>query len=538
MDEYEDTMQEQHPLDVHPLDADPLDLTDAQRQEVAADQGVEANRLRAELQANGRLRLHYDPQGTPEQIKFVTNANANGGQMNRDLFENMVEETTLAYSVQMGRMSPEEIKSNVLLEVLVPHYESMYGCDESDAKKHVSAVVDRVLDFTGVNAESRQLKDINEVLASLSGNDYKRVSRAHRLLPLFTKKGGDVFYNGGAGNVDLYNAFHGREFVNGQQVDGHAWREDYWRATFPDKPMPKTQQEWNMVLHENEGNFAKFMFDSLKDQADQYEKAFSSCARHEILRRWNAAAAANGGKLDYNRQMDIVHAVVLGRGNNEDADPFNDSYGWRAVLTPADVAQAQHDAHEEICRRIPGGQAGLSDALQKVRGTLGEMRQQAAAYDAAVAADKEAVKAAAAAEKKAEKEAAAAEKKRQAYIAKGVTPPKPMNWAYDGRGDSKEEAGVRLNRKDMEQLTQDFDLNDGDVIVANVKIGSRYMAFPVVGTYSSDTVQAVALNVNAMQKATPRGKQIDRYRHEVSDVKFTIVRKGGLTKPQEKTEQD
>lgn len=528
MNEYEDS-----PLDRHPLDVDPLDFTASQQREIAVDQGVEANRLRAEQLEDGRMRLKYDPQGTPEQIKFATHANANGGQMNRELYENMVEEATLAYSSQMGRMSPKEIKRNVLLEVSVPHVEDMYGCSKSDAEGLVGEVVDRVLAFTGVNAESSQLKDINEVLAAFGEKDYQRVSRAHRLLPLYTKKGGDVTYTGKGGNVDLYNAFHGREFVDGKQVDGHAWREDYWQATFPDKPMPQTQQEWNAVLRENEASFGRFLYDTVKDQADQYEKAFTSCARHEILRRWNAAAAANGGKLDFNRQMDIVHAVVLGRGDTKDADPYNDPYGWRAVLTPADVAQAQRDAHAAIVQRIPGAQYGLADALRGVREQVGSMRKQAAEYDAAVAAEKAAAKAAAAAEKKEQTAAAAEEKKRQATIAKGVTSPSPQEWAYDERGAQDEPAGVRLHKSEFEKIANDFELNEGDRVIAQVKVGGRYVPFEVLGYYESDNTRALAMNVNAMQKVTKRGQRIDRYRKETSDVKYTIVRGGDTRKDEQ-----
>lgn len=513
--------------------ADVRDQFSAQQlDEVQGDQLAVNGGLGVEQLPDGSTVLHCNPNGSDEQALFVADANRNGGRMSRERYLALVHQVAQAYSAEYDGSNAEVLMGRALNEVWFRGAQGMWGPDakESDAKDALKDEIRYVFDRTFITDGDKA------TLSEIDGAIERRVAAsglgAHgRLLRRYAKgKTGQVEISAAALKdaslrADLYNVFAGVRYdTSGRRLpDAEAMGRLWWAETHPGEEVPETVP-WTDA---NAQAFSRWYYPRVQQEAEDYQKAFSICAREEILRRL-ARARSENRELDYNQELAIVDAVLYGRDGGGDGS-WDDPHRFKSYLTADDIAQARVLRRREIASRREG---------RLLDGALAEVRREIAGEREGLAAAAEA-QARAAAEKKAKQEAESARKKeeerkvkqeaeaRARRIASGESDRVQAGWAYDGRDDDAEPSGCRISRERLKALTQELDIREGDVLVAHVKVGGRYVQLPVLNTYrpKDGKDKGVFLNARALLDVNGGSRRRVQYTEAAStDMKFSVIR--------------
>lgn len=491
-----------------------------QLEEVQADQLAANGGLVVELQPDGSSLLHCDPNGSDEQVAFVADANAHGGRMSRERYLALVHQVAAAYSSEYDGSNAEVLMGRALNEVWFPGAQVMWGdgVKEQEAKGALKDEIKYVFDRSFItDGDKATLSEIEGAIARRAA----AVPGAHgRLLRRYAeeKSGGMVISAGALKDAsiraDLFNVFSGKRYdVRGERLpDAEPMARLWWAETHPGEEVP-AEIPWT---DENAQAFSRWYYPRVKQESEDYRKAFEICAREEILRRL-ARARMERPELDYNQELRIIDAVLYGKDGGDGAS-WDDAHRFKSYLTADDIAEARVLRRREIAGRLEGRKLGavLADVRAEIDSERGALVAAEAERKAKAAADK-------AAEQRVKKEAEARAKR----VASGVSERVLAGWAYDGRDDDDEPSGCRISRERLRGLTEELDIRDGDVLVAHVKVGSRYVQLPVLNTYRPKDGQdkGLFLNARALLDVNGGARRKVRYTEAAStDVKFSVIR--------------
>lgn len=484
-------------------------MTQPQQEAVAMNQSVLTGQMGFVQRADGSRGLDFNPNAVPEVVAFAGAVNE-GQPPDRNKYLAAVDAVGLAWSADADGFNNDSLVEMALNEVWFSGAEEMFGPDvtKEQARGLVKARLLEGMQRThafakaGNDADTLLIEDIVQSIDAAGWKrDMSRFSSDARLAKRYVPVNGKVSVKGAEKDVDLYNRFMGRSWLNGKAVEAKKWREQWWDETQEGEKRPKDEAGWNESFSDNAGEFAVWYGKYAKQESENYRMRYRLAARSEVLRRLGDARA-RGENLSYSQQRAVVLAVLESRDGGDKGSPYDDAWHWPSVLTEEDVARAEE-------RRM----AGLRGRMEDFRGRADEARQEIAGMRAGAVAKREAAALAKVqeAERKQKEKVAAAEQVKEAkaleHRRKVGTDKVVTGWGYDDQDNWDEPEGVRISESRLAEVRKQLGWEEGDGLYVVLKVRDRAaLMFPVVGDYEGEDL-GVALNARAQEVVTKRGKR-------------------------------
>lgn len=237
-------------------------MTQPQQEAVAMNQSVLAGQMGVVQRADGSRGLDFNPNAVPEVVAFAGAVNE-GQPPDRNKYLAAVDAVGLAWSADADGFNNDSLVEMALNEVWFSGAEEMFGPDVTKEQAR-GLVKDRLLEgmrrthaFAGADKDVDILL-MDDIVQSIDAagwkRDLSRFSSDARLAKRYVPVGGKVSVKGAEKDVDLYNRFMGRGWLNGKAVEAKKWREQWWDETQGGEKLPKDEAGWNEVFRDKAGD--------------------------------------------------------------------------------------------------------------------------------------------------------------------------------------------------------------------------------------------------------------------------------------------
>lgn len=471
--------------------------------------------------------LDGNRNGSDNQQMALMEADRKGGLPSRGKYVAALHDIARAYASEYNGTNREVLLNMAMNEGWFEGAEAVIAPDmtPANAQSQARAEIEFMFDLcTADNPNSVQMKDFDAAVNNYDpsqNSPYCRIAAQYdvadeegNILRPFSKKQAagnklgekqhlTMSEEDARANVDLYNLWAGKKWVNGENVGMEAWKDEFMRDKHPDED---ANDPAGFYKHAKE--FAEWAGERIVEHADAYKDYFKCAAREKYIMRLRQAQADNPN-LTAAQRMRILDAVIKGKDGGDPNVPWDDPEKW-GDLSMDDVLKLRaqrYDMYGSLALQ------GKDKALEGTRKEVEGWRNEAAAKKEAEKAAKTATKAAAGGKSK-EKEVKIPEE----------TLYKNAGWRADGGlGDG---VSAEIGMSKFKELKETLGMKKGDRLYAVIRRGNNRYEYEVTSVHDDDKEAAeVLLSAGAARQMKHRRGQ--GMQTEGNDsIKFYVKRGG------------